>query len=87
VIPGYRMKTCEGQRPLPDEGGGATACPAADHPAGAQMRVHPATLPFNLTHLALAVVLKAGLERQQSGMPREHLEGGQPLSAQSCIAA
>jgi hypothetical protein len=38
------------------------------------MQVHPATLPFNLIHLALAVVLKAGLERQQSGIPREHLK-------------
>jgi hypothetical protein len=50
------------------------------------MQLHPATLPFNLIHLAFPVVLKADLERQQSGIPREHLEGGQPVSLQSCIA-
>ena len=33
-------------------------------PAGAQVQVHPATLPLNLIDLALAVVLTASLEGQ-----------------------
>jgi hypothetical protein len=49
-------------------------------PAGAQMQVHPATLPLDLIHLALAVILTASLEGQQLGVPRERLERGQHIS-------
>jgi hypothetical protein len=42
--------------------------------AHATVQVHPATLPL-LIDLAFAVVLTAGLEREQVRIPREHLKG------------
>jgi hypothetical protein len=39
-------------------------------PAGAEVQVYPAALPLDLIHLALAVVLAAGLEGEQLGIPR-----------------
>ena len=43
-------------------------------PAGAEMQVHPAALPLHLIDLALAVILAAGLEGEQLGVPRERLK-------------
>ena len=44
------------------------------------MQVDPATLPLHVIDLALAVVLASGLEGQQLGIPREHLERRQHVS-------
>ena len=44
------------------------------------MQVDPAALPLNLVDVALAVVLAAGLEGEQLGVPRERLEGCQHIS-------
>jgi hypothetical protein len=38
------------------------------------MQVHPAALPLHLIDLALAVILAAGLEGEQLGVPRERLK-------------
>jgi hypothetical protein len=47
--------------------------------AGTKVQVHPAALPLDLVDLAFAVVLAAGLEGQQLGVPRECLEGCQDV--------
>jgi hypothetical protein len=44
------------------------------------VQVDPAALPLDLIDLALAVVLAAGLEGEQLGVPRERLEGCQQVS-------
>jgi hypothetical protein len=44
------------------------------------MQIHPAALPVDLIHLALAVVLTTGLEGQQLRFPRERLKRGQQIS-------
>jgi hypothetical protein len=43
-------------------------------PAGAKVQVYPAALPLHLIDLALAVVVAAGLEREQLGVARKRLE-------------
>ena len=77
----YRVKACEGHRPPPVEGGSPDrlASPRVVA-AGAEVQVHPAALPLDLIDLALAVVLAAGLEGEQLGVPRERLEGCQHVS-------
>jgi hypothetical protein len=42
--------------------------------AGTKMQVHPAALPVDLVDLTFAVILAAGLERQQLRVPREPLQ-------------
>jgi hypothetical protein len=49
-------------------------------PAGAQVQIHPAALPLHLIHLALALVLTTGLEREQLGVARKRLERCQHVS-------
>jgi hypothetical protein len=44
------------------------------------VQIHPAALPLHVIDLALAVVLASGLEGQQLGIPREHLERCQHVS-------
>jgi len=44
------------------------------------MQVDPVALPLDLIDFALAVVLAAGLEGEQLGVPRERLEGCQHVS-------
>ena len=44
------------------------------------MQVYPVALPLDLIDFALAVVLAAGLEGEQLGVPRERLEGCQHVS-------
>jgi len=40
------------------------------------MQVYPVALPLDLIDFALAVVLAAGLEDEQLGVPREHVSYG-----------
>ena len=47
---------------------------------GAQVQVDPAASPLDLIDLTIAVVLTAGVEGEQLGVPRERLEGDQHVS-------
>jgi len=58
----------------------AAPSPSADRRGGRQVQVHAAALPLDLIDLAFAVVLTAGLEGEQLGVPRKHLERDKHLS-------
>jgi hypothetical protein len=47
--------------------------------SGPEVQVDPAALELELVDLALAVILAAGLEREQFGISRELLQFGQQL--------
>ena len=50
------------------------------------MQIDPVALPLDPTDVALAVVLAAGLEGEQLGVPREGLKGCQRLSHSHVVA-
>ena len=60
--------------------GPARLAPRRLVPACAKMQVDPAALELELVDLALAVILAAGLEREQFGISRELLQFGQQFS-------
>jgi hypothetical protein len=59
----YRVEACEGQVV----------------PAGTEVQVHPAALPLDFIKLAFAVVLTAGLEREQLRVSQKALQFGEHL--------